>query len=180
MTTRTLQVSIAVAVALAVVALFFVFANPFSMTSSSNSTNPLDSTLSAGAPASDTSAPQGLVVQDESVGTGATAAAGDTVIVNYTGKLQDGTVFDTSVGKPAASTCPPGTTQGFCFVLGAGQVIPGWDQGLQGMKVGGKRLLVIPANLAYGNQQVGPIPANSTLIFEVDLLSVSPATSVGQ
>ena len=65
-------------------------------------------------------------------------------------------------------------------MLGAGQVIPGWDQGLQGMKVGGKRLLVIPANLAYGNQQVGPIPANSTLIFEVDLLSVSPATSVGQ
>ncbi len=104
---------------------------------------------------------QGLVVQDEIVGTGDVAQAGQTISVNYTGKLQNGTVFDTSIGRAP-----------FQFTLGAGQVISGWDQGLQGMKVGGKRLLIIPPQLAYGSQAVGPIPANSTLIFEVDLLSV--------
>lgn len=156
--TNQLKIGIAVAAALSVVALFFAFANPFSMTDSSS--------LSASASsAQDTTQ---LVVQDETVGTGATAQAGQTIFVNYTGRLEDGTVFDTSVGKAPA----PGCSVGFCFVLGAGQVIPGWDQGLQGMKVGGKRLLVIPANLAYGSQAVGPIPANSTLIFEVDLLKV--------
>ena len=65
----------------------------------------------------------------------------------------------------------------FSFILGAQQVIPGWDMGFQGMKVGGKRLLIIPPDLAYGNQMVGSIPANSTLVFEVDLLSATPATS---
>ncbi len=102
-----------------------------------------------------------LVAQDEAVGTGAEAALGSTITVNYTGKFQNGTVFDTSVGK-----------QPFTFQLGAGQVIPGWDQGLQGMKVGGKRLLIIPSSLGYGSQDYGPIPGNSTLIFEVELLNV--------
>ena len=86
---------------------------------------------------------------------------GKTLSVNYTGKLENGTVFDTSVGK-----------QPFEFMLGAGQVIPGWDQGLRGMKVGGKRTLTIPPSLAYGEHAVGDIPANSTLIFEVELLDV--------
>lgn len=108
-----------------------------------------------------------LVVQDEVVGTGAAAQAGDTVTVDYTGKLQDGTVFDTSVGKQPIS-----------FVLGSGQVIPGWDQGLVGMQVGGKRVLIIPPSLAYGSQGVGPIPPNATLTFEVSLLKVAaPATT---
>ena len=104
---------------------------------------------------------QSLVVQDEVVGTGAEATAGQVITVNYTGKLQNGTVFDSSVGK-----------QPFTFTLGIGQVIKGWDQGVQGMKVGGKRLLIIPANLAYGQSDYGPIPGNSTLIFEVELLKV--------
>lgn len=107
-----------------------------------------------------------LVVQDEVVGTGATAEPGDTLTLNYTGKLANGTVFDTSVGK-----------QPFQFILGAGQVIPGWDQGLVGMKVGGTRVLIIPPSLAYGPNDYGPIPGNSTLTFEVQLLDVTPPSA---
>jgi FKBP-type peptidyl-prolyl cis-trans isomerase len=104
----------------------------------------------------------GLSIVDEVVGTGAEAKAGDTVTVHYTGMLTNGTVFDASRNRG---------DQGFTFALGAGQVIKGWDQGVAGMKVGGKRKLTIPADLAYGNQAVGGvIPANSTLIFEVELL----------
>ena len=112
-----------------------------------------------------------LVVQDETIGTGPEAQAGSIVSVNYTGKLQNGTVFDSSVGRKPIQ-----------FTLGAGKVIAGWEQGIQGMKVGGKRLLIIPPQLAYGAQAVGPIPANSTLVFEVELMGVtapsgsSPAT----
>ena len=105
-----------------------------------------------------------LQMTDEKVGTGVVAAAGDSVTVNYVGSLTNGTVFDASANH--------GTT-GFTFTLGAGQVIKGWDLGVAGMKVGGKRKLVIPAALAYGNQAVGGvIPANSTLIFEVELMKV--------
>ncbi len=104
-----------------------------------------------------------LIVQDQMMGTGVVAKVGDLVTVNYTGKFTDGTVFDTSVGKDP-----------YPFVLGAGAVIPGWDQGLQGMKVGGKRLLIVPPGLAYGAQGYGPIPPNATLVFEVTLVSVSP------
>ena len=113
---------------------------------------------------SDTGAQQApkLLIDDLTVGTGTEAVAGKHVVVNYTGTLTDGTVFDSSYtrGEP------------FPFDLGAGQVIAGWDQGLVGMKVGGKRKLVIPADLAYGDRAIGPIPANSTLIFEVELLEV--------
>jgi FKBP-type peptidyl-prolyl cis-trans isomerase len=105
----------------------------------------------------------GLIIEDEVVGTGATAVAGDNVTVHYIGTLTNGTVFDASRNRG---------NQGFSFALGAGQVIKGWDEGVAGMKVGGKRKLTIPSNLAYGNQAVGGvIPANSTLIFEVELLS---------
>jgi FKBP-type peptidyl-prolyl cis-trans isomerase len=105
-----------------------------------------------------------LSTKDVVVGTGAAAAAGDTVTVNYVGSLTNGTVFDASANH--------GTT-GFTFHLGAGEVIKGWDQGIVGMKVGGKRLLVIPPSLAYGDQAIGNvIPANSTLLFEVELLKV--------
>ncbi len=102
-----------------------------------------------------------VTIEDTQVGTGAEAVPGKKLTVNYTGKLQDGTVFDTSVGK-----------QPFEFTLGAGEVIPGWDQGLQGMKVGGKRTLTIPPSLGYGANAVDKIPANSTLIFDVELLGV--------
>ncbi len=105
----------------------------------------------------------GLVITDEVVGTGAEAKAGDTVTVNYTGTFTNGTKFDSSLD--------PGRTP-FPFTLGAGQVIAGWDEGVAGMKVGGKRKLVIPSSLAYGPNDYHQIPGGSTLIFEVELLGV--------
>lgn len=106
----------------------------------------------------------GLQITDEVVGTGAEAVAGKSVTVHYTGTLLNGKKFDSSKDR--------GTP--FTFDLGAGQVIKGWDQDVAGMKIGGKRKLVIPAELAYGNRDVGNglIPANSTLVFEVELLDV--------
>jgi FKBP-type peptidyl-prolyl cis-trans isomerase FkpA len=98
----------------------------------------------------------GLIYEDLVVGEGAAAKAGDTVNVTYTGYLTDGTVFDSNVDS--------GTP--FEFELGAGYVIPGWDEGLVGMQVGGTRLLVIPSDLAYGSTgSGGVIPANATLTF---------------
>lgn len=105
-------------------------------------------------------AKEGFLTQELAVGQGATAEAGDSVTVHYVGVLQDGQVFDSSLER--------GTP--FNFTLGVGQVIRGWDEGVQGMKVGGKRLIVISPEYAYGEQAVGSIPPNSTLIFEVELL----------
>jgi FKBP-type peptidyl-prolyl cis-trans isomerase len=101
-------------------------------------------------------------IEDTQVGTGAEAVPGKTVSVYYTGKLEDGTVFDSNVGKTPMS-----------FPVGAGQMIPGFDQGVQGMKVGGKRTITIPPSLGYGEQGYGGvIPPNATLIFEVELADV--------
>jgi FKBP-type peptidyl-prolyl cis-trans isomerase FkpA len=117
------------------------------------------STSPSGAPFSQT---------DLRTGSGTTAAAGKSISVNYTGWLYDasrtdskGLQFDTSIGKSA-----------FTFTLGSGQVIAGWDQGLVGMQVGGLRRLVIPPSLGYGATRSGAIPPNSTLVFDVELLSV--------
>jgi len=100
-------------------------------------------------------------------GSGVEAKAGNKVVVNYTGTLVNGTKFDSNV-DPAFNHVEP-----FEFSLGAGQVIKGWDLGVAGMKIGEKRKLTIPADLAYGNRAVGAmIPANSTLIFEVELLEI--------
>lgn len=162
MTKRTLYTGIAVTVTLVVVGVFFILGVPFS-------TSSLNSQATGQASANQ------VAVQEEAVGTGVAAKAGDTLTVNYTGKLQDGTTFDTSVGKPAAPSCPAGTKTGICFVIGSGQVIPGWDQGLMGAQAGTKRLLIIPPSLAYGPNDYGPIPGNSTLIFEVEVVSVTPA-----
>jgi FKBP-type peptidyl-prolyl cis-trans isomerase FkpA len=102
-----------------------------------------------------------LKITDEVLGTGAEAVAGKKLTVNYTGRLLTGAQFDSSVGRAP-----------FSFVLGAGQVIKGWDMGLTGMKVGGTRQLVIPSYLGYGDNGQGPIPPNATLVFDVELLDV--------
>jgi FKBP-type peptidyl-prolyl cis-trans isomerase FkpA len=106
---------------------------------------------------------------DLKVGDGAEAVAGKLLTVNYTGWLYDasqanqkGAQFDTSIGKSP-----------YTFRLGAGQVIPGWDRGVAGMKAGGSRRLVVPPSLAYGASGYGPIPGNATLVFDVDLLAVA-------
>ena len=107
--------------------------------------------------------PSGLKVDDLVLGSGAVAVRGSTLTVNYLGVLIDGTKFDSSYdrGEP------------FQFVLGAGAVIAGWDIGLDGMKVGGKRRLTIPSDLAYGDRGAGNIiPPNATLVFEIELLGV--------
>jgi peptidylprolyl isomerase len=113
-----------------------------------------------------TPAPTTLVKKDLIAGTGAVAQSGDTITVNYVGALfKNGTVFDASWKR----------SQTFPVVLGAGQVIKGWDQGLVGMRVGGRRELIIPPSLAYGATPQTGIPANSTLIFIIDLLGLTPA-----
>jgi len=105
---------------------------------------------------------------DTVVGTGKEATSGATAVVNYTGWLyepaapqQRGKEFDSSIGR-----------EPFSFQVGAGQVIKGWDVGVQGMKVGGKRTLIVPADMGYGAGGAGPIPPNATLVFEVELLDV--------
>ena len=105
----------------------------------------------------------GLIIEDLVEGSGAVAAAGQTVSVHYTGWLTDGTKFDSSKDR----------NDPFVFPLGAGRVIKGWDEGVQGMKVGGKRRLTIPPALGYGARGAGGvIPPNATLVFEVELLGV--------
>jgi FKBP-type peptidyl-prolyl cis-trans isomerase len=141
---KNIKIGIAVAAALAVVGLFFIYGASFAF---------------PGTPAEEVK--QGLIAQDEVVGTGEEAQAGKMVSIHYTGKLEDGTVFDTSMGKDP-----------FTFPLGVGVVVPGMEQGLLGMKVGGKRLLIIPPHLGFGAEVNGPIPANSTIIFEVELVKV--------
>ena len=108
---------------------------------------------------------------DTQTGTGIEATPGSKVTVHYTGWIYDertaskhGKTFDSSVGRG----------QPFSFELGAGQVIRGWDDGVVGMKVGGKRTLMIPPALGYGDRKVGPIPAGSSLVFDVELLDVLP------
>lgn len=104
----------------------------------------------------------GLVAQELVVGTGDIAKIGDKIAVHYIGKLDDGTVFDSSIPRK----------QPFVFNLGAGMVIEGWEKGFVGMKVGGTRKLVIAPELAYGDREIGTIPANSRLTFEVALLAI--------
>jgi FKBP-type peptidyl-prolyl cis-trans isomerase len=104
-----------------------------------------------------------VVIVDSKIGTGATAKTGDKISVHYTGTLTDGTVFDSSRtrGEP------------FEFRLGAGRVIPGWEEGFAGMKIGGRRTLTIPPEMAYGARGAGGVvPPNATLVFDVELLAI--------
>lgn len=104
----------------------------------------------------------GLKIEDEKIGEGREVKSGDTIAIHYLGTLENGQKFDSSYDRG----------QPFQTQIGVGAVIKGWDEGVIGMKVGGKRRLTIPAELGYGNQAVGPIPANSTLIFEVELMGI--------
>jgi FKBP-type peptidyl-prolyl cis-trans isomerase len=103
-----------------------------------------------------------MVIDDIKVGSGEAVKSGDIVSVHYVGTLQNGQEFDNSKkrGEP------------FEFTVGEGRVIAGWEQGLVGMKVGGQRMLVIPPELGYGEQGVGPIPSNATLVFAIELLDI--------
>ena len=107
--------------------------------------------------------PNGLKYVDLIVGSGATAETGKRVAVHYTGWLTDNTKFDSSLDRG----------QPYPFTLGAREVIQGWDEGIKGMRIGGKRKLTIPPDLGYGASGYGPIPANATLIFEVELMGVN-------
>ena len=108
----------------------------------------------------------GLIIENMEIGDGTEAQDYNKVVVNYTGKLEDGSIFDSSLN--------PGRGP-FTFTLGVGSVIKGWDIGVKGMKVGGRRRLTVPPELGYGNNGAGNvIPPGATLIFEVDLLEVEP------
>ena len=123
----------------------------------------LDQNLQAVASDKMVTTSSGLKYQDEEVGTGPEPRIGQTVTVHYTGTLENGKKFDSSVDRG----------QPFSFVIGVGQVIKGWDEGVATMKVGGKRKLIIPSELGYGARGAGGvIPPNATLVFDVELLGV--------
>ncbi len=163
---------IAVTVALVVIIIFFTTGHTLvSFFSSEDQVINQEQTMDSMQQPESTSTPEtafsssvaGFEITDLVMGTGAVAASGNLLTVNYSGAFTDGKVFDSSYGR--------GTP--FQFTLGAGQVIQGWDKGFAGMKVGGKRRLVIPGDLAYGPGGVpGVIPPNATLVFEVELLGV--------
>ena len=143
---------------LAVIVIALIIAGVFTLQAKSPITNKEGKLMTS----QSTPLPGNLQSTDLMVGSGAEATAGHMVKVNYLGTLTDGTKFDSSYDR----------NQPFEFTLGSGQVIKGWDQGVAGMKVGGKRKLVIPPDLGYGAQANGKIPANSTLVFEIELLGV--------
>jgi FKBP-type peptidyl-prolyl cis-trans isomerase FkpA len=156
----------AVFVSLAVILFFFAAASVVGFISSGRNSGASD-TASLGDLTIEENAPSSvnvnsMTITDTVLGTGEEAVAGKIITVHYTGTLTDGTKFDSSIDRG----------QPFRFILGAGQVIQGWEQGFAGMKVGGKRSLVIPANMAYGDRAIGAIPAGSTLLFDVELLAV--------
>ena len=143
---KKIVIGVVVALALAVVSIFFIFSGYQSLFTQGGSVDTLTQ----------------LVIQDTLVGQGREALPGTRVRVHYVGTLEDGQTFDSSLNRG----------QPIEFVLGGGEVIQGWDQGIRGMKVGGKRVLIIPPSLGYGAEGIGPIPPNATLIFEVELVDV--------
>ena len=142
--------AVAVAVGLALVGYFF-FSNPFAPNMQ---------------PQGQAGAPDQVVIQDVAVGNGAQATIGSKIVVNYIGKLQDGTIFDQSSSHGGAQQ----------FSLD-NNMIAGFVQGVAGMKEGGTRVVIIPPSLGYGNRAVGSIPPNSTLIFQVELVKVENPSS---
>jgi len=159
------KTSIAVVIGVIVIALAFgtkILTNNDSSALINNNAQNNQNMDSSNNTASTTQQVTELQYQDTVIGTGTEAVAGKKVTVHYTGVFTNGTVFDSSVQR--------GTP--FTFDLGTGSVIKGWDIGVQGMKVGGTRILVIPPAYGYGSSDYGSIPGNSTLIFQVQLLKV--------
>lgn len=156
---------VAVALGLVVVLWFFSSTSLMSSLLGGNTNNSLNQEINM--QNSSQQSTSGLVVQDVLIGTGVTALNGKMITAHYTGMLEDGTVFDTSLGRAP-----------FSFPLGQGMVIMGWEKGIEGMKVGGKRRLIISPQLGYGSADMKDaagnviIPGNSTLIFDVELLDV--------
>jgi hypothetical protein len=153
---------IGIIIALIVILVGFLAFRDYTSKSETYPIGTLDSTPPVPSASAVTTA-SGLIYEDLKVGDGATAASGNTVSVNYTGWLADGTKFDSSLDRG----------QPFEFTLGAGNVIAGWDEGVKGMRVNGTRLLVIPPSLAYGTSGNPPqIPPDATLTFEVQLVGI--------
>lgn len=161
-----------VAVAIAVVFVgYTLFGGSIMSLFQKNSMNANSSAAAANASTNPTSNPSnGVVIKDIVAGTGPEVKAGQILTVNYVLSLSDGTVIQNSKDSGAP----------FKFILGAGQVIPGWEQGFAGMRVGGTRMITIPPELAYGPNQAGPIPPNSTLIFNIELLDATDTTPQAQ
>jgi len=153
--TRNFIATVAIGVLVLIVFAYFIFG----MNGSTTNTN--SSTTQQVAPSQLANSGK-LQITDEKIGTGTAVKSGDTVEINYVGTLTNGKKFDASADHGG-----PFTTQ-----IGVGQVIKGWDEGITGMRVGGKRKLVIPPSLGYGDQAAGSIPPNSTLIFQVELVGI--------
>lgn len=152
------NIAIAVLVLVVVSLLYSMFQN-----NQQQNTIPVNITPAVSEPVTKGETVTELKIEDEKVGTGAAAVSGKKVTVNYLGTLENGKKFDSSYDRKTP----------FTFSLGEGAVIKGWDEGIVGMKVGGKRKLTIPSKLGYGERGAGSdIPPNSTLIFEVELLKV--------
>lgn len=170
-----MNTSTGIAVAIAVIAVAFIFFGHsmlalFSVGGShpvQNSSTVYSSTVSKSTASTSPSTSGGLSVINNVVGTGAVAQSGDTVAVLYKGSLQNGTVFDSSQAHK---------NKPLIFKLGAHRVIPGMEQGIIGMKVGGARTITIPPSLGYGARGYGPIPPNAELIFQVQLVNVTSPT----
>jgi FKBP-type peptidyl-prolyl cis-trans isomerase len=159
---------IAVIIGIAVLCVFayvIFWILPLSSSSSTNTTTSSDTTTATSPntkPKPTLPQAADLKIEDLKVGDGQEVKSGDTVVINYVGTLTDGTKFDSSYDRGT-----PFETQ-----IGVGRVIEGWDKGVVGMKVGGKRKLTIPPSMGYGDQPAGAIPPNSTLIFEVELVGI--------
>ncbi|MFA6369323.1 MAG: FKBP-type peptidyl-prolyl cis-trans isomerase [Candidatus Shapirobacteria bacterium] len=139
-----------------ILAFYFLTKNP--STSETNISDPNQTIMPTLAPSKVTQ----LQIEDTVVGNGQEVKSGDNISIHYSGTLEDGTKFDSSYDR----------NQPLEIQIGVGQVIQGWDQGVVGMKVGGKRKLTIPYQLAYGENGSGPIPPKATLIFEVELIDI--------